>query len=95
MAGMDNILKRNERIKMFVEFFPLLIENMGSSPTEFIRKLLQDYNFSIYVIPGEHDAFEGEMKKIRSVKEIMDLRQKEEDHFNLFLKYNESRKNNS
>lgn len=95
LAGMDRILRTNKDLKMFIEFFPLLIENMGSSPGKFIRKLLQDYNFSIYVIPGEHDAPGGELKKINSVEDVMNFRKKEEDHINLFLKCNESYKNNS
>ena len=85
VLGMDRTLRSNQNIKMFVEFFPLLIEKMGSSPKEFIRKLLEDYKFSIYVIPEDYDALTNEMKKIISVEEIMAFRRKEEDHLNLFL----------
>ena len=85
LLGMDKTLRSNQNIKMFVEFFPLLIEKMGNSPEEFIRKLLEDYKFSIYIIPEDYDALTGEMKKIMSVEEMMGFRQKEEDHINLFL----------
>jgi FkbM family methyltransferase len=86
LLGMDGILRSNQNIKMFVEFFPLLIKKMGSSPEEFIRKLLEDYKFSIYVIPDDYDAVKGEMKKLNSVNEVMSFRKKESDHINLFIK---------
>lgn len=86
LKGMDGILKSNQNIKMFVEFFPLLIEKMGSSPKEFIRKLLEDYKFSMYVIPEDYAAGEGGMKRINNVDEAMSYRKSEEDHINLFLK---------
>ena len=85
LAGMDNILQKNKKIKMFIEFFPLLIRKMGNSPEEFIRKLLEDYQFSIFVIPDDYDALKGEMIKIDNVETIMKLCQRETDHINLFL----------
>lgn len=92
LAGMDNILKVNKKLKMFVEFFPLLIEKMGDSPSEFIRKILEDYRFSVYIIPDDYDASKGETRKVNSVEEVMSFRKKEEDHVNLFLKHNENNK---
>jgi len=95
LAGMDNILKNNKKLKMFIEFFPLLIEKMGNSPREFIKKLLGDYQFSISVIPDDYDALKGRMIKINSANDVMVFRKKKEDHINLFLEHNESNKNNS
>lgn len=86
LSGMDKILKSNKNIKMFIEFFPLLIENMGSSPKEFIHRLLKNYNFSIFVIPDDYNAKGGEMIRAADVDEIMELCQGKEDHINLFLK---------
>ncbi len=86
LLGMDRILRKNRNIKMFAEFFPLLIEKMGNSPKEFIRKLLEDYKLSIYVIPDDYDSSIREIKKMNSIEEIMAFRQKEEDHINLFIK---------
>ena len=85
LLGMDKILRKNKKLKMFVEFFPLLIKSMGNSPEEFIQKLLKDYQFSIYVIPEDYDSFKGEMRKIGNVKEVMNLCQGE-NHINLLLK---------
>lgn len=85
LLGMDKILKTNQNLKMFVEFFPLLIEKMGNSPKEFIRKLLEDYKFSIYVIPDDYNALKGETIKIDNIEGIMKFRKNEEDHINLFL----------
>lgn len=86
LLGMDRILKENKNIKMFVEFFPLLIEKMRSFPKEFLRKIFEDYGFSIYVIPDDYDSSIREIKKMNSIEEIMAFRQKEEDHVNLFMK---------
>lgn len=85
LAGMDNILRKNKQIKMLVEFFPLLIENMGNSPQEFIHKLLEDYRFAIYIIPEDYDAPNSKLKKINNIDEIMSFLRKKEDHINLFL----------
>ena len=89
LSGMDRVVKESENLKMFVEFFPLLIKEMGGSPEEFIRKLLEDYHFSVFVI--EHDysmrgyaPTEG-YRKINSVDELMNLCKGHMDHVNLFL----------
>ncbi|MDI6735143.1 MAG: FkbM family methyltransferase [bacterium] len=90
LLGMDRVIKENKNLKMFVEFFPLLIREMGNSPEEFILKLLKEYNFSIFVI--ERDYFGGNVirdrkyLKINSVDEIMKLCKDEQDWIaNLFL----------
>ncbi len=88
LVGMDKTLKSNRNLKMFVEFFPLLIEKMGDSPQKFIEKLLRDYNFSISVIPDDYDSLKHEMVKVNSAKEAMSFIKKEEDHVNLFLEKN-------
>ena len=38
LEGMNRILKENQDIKLIVEFFPLLLWDMGSSPKDFINK---------------------------------------------------------
>jgi len=86
LMGMDNILRDNKNIKLFVEFFPLLIEKMGNSPQEFIKKLLVDYGFKIFLIPDDYAALTSEMRELKSVDDVMSYRKGEEDHINLFLK---------
>jgi len=88
LTGMDKTLRNNKNIKMFVEFFPLLIEKMGSSPQEFIEKLLNDYGFKIFLIPDDYAALTSEMKELKSVAEVMSYRKENEDHVNLFLEKN-------
>jgi len=85
LAGMDNILRKNKKLKMFIEFFPLLIEKMGSSSEEFINKLLKDYKFSIFVIPEDYNAKIEKLREINTVEEIMNLCKGKEYHINLFL----------
>lgn len=90
LSGMDKILKENEKIKMFIEFFPFLIKKMGNSPEEFIRKLLEDYNFSIFIVGRDYSMrnnnLNEEYLKINSVHELMDICKDELTHVNLFLK---------
>ncbi len=95
LKGMDRILRTNYKIKMFIEFFPLLIKKMGDSPEEFIRKIIQDYKFSIFIIPDDYDAKIDKLTQIREASEIMKYCQGEEDHINLFLKHDENNKINS
>ena len=89
LSGMDKIIRKNKNLKMFVEFFPLLIRKMGSSPEEFIRKLLEDYRFSVFVIGKDYSmaqASDKEYLKINNSNELLDLCQGEKGHVNLFLK---------
>lgn len=87
LKGMDTVLRKNKDIKLICEFFPLFITKMGNSPEQFIKKLLETYNFSIYVI-GDDYSSKGEMgglQKVTTVKELMALCDEEGDHLNLFL----------
>jgi len=84
LKGMDKMLKSNQNIKMFVEFFPLLIKNMGGSPPEFIRQLMEEYRFSIYVVPDDYSALEEEVKEIKRAGELLEMCRGEK-HVNLYL----------
>jgi len=96
LSGMDSLIKESKNLKIFVEFFPLLIREMGNSPEEFIRRLLEDYHFSIFVIGGDysmHNYAPGKQyPEVNSVKDLMSLCQGKTDHLNLFLERN-SKKN--
>ncbi len=85
LSGMDKIIKQSKNLKMFIEFFPLLIRKMGSSPEEFIRKLLEDYRFLIFVIGEDYYARNKELLRINKVDELMALCKDEKDHLNLFI----------
>ena len=93
LSGMDRIIRESKHMKMFVEFFPLLIKEMGGSPEEFARKLLEDYHFAMFVIGEDysmHDYVTDKgYLKINSVDELMNLCKGEADHVNLFLKKGE------
>ena len=93
LSGMDHIIKENGKLKMFIEFFPLFIREMGSSPEEFIKKLLEDYRFAIFVIPDDYNASNKKLMKINSVDELMNICKGEEYHVNLFLKKNDDKEN--
>ncbi|MBE9594894.1 MAG: hypothetical protein IMF19_15600, partial [Proteobacteria bacterium] len=91
--GMDRILREGKNLKMFIEFFPLLIKEMGSSPEEFARRLLEEYHFSMFVIGEDYSMHDyvtnKKYLKINSVDELMNLCKGEMDHINLFLKKGE------
>ena len=88
LRGMDNILRTNDKLKMIIEFFPLLIKNMGSSPEELIYKLLNNYKFSIFVVPDDYDSSAEKLTRAESIDEIMSVCKREVDHINLFLTKN-------
>lgn len=87
LSRMDNVIRGNANLKMFIEFFPLLIRKMGNSPEEFVRRLLEDYCFSMFIIGHDYSlsaSSEGYVK-VNSVDELMNLCKGEMDHVNLFL----------
>ena len=86
LSGMEQTIKQNQNIKMFIEFFPLLIKKMGDSPEEFIGKLLKDYGFSVFVIGKDYNAHNQGLLRINKIDEVMNLCKNENDHVNLFLK---------
>jgi len=47
LAGMKRIIRENENLKIFIEFYPPAIREAGNSPEEFVNMLLNDYHFSI------------------------------------------------
>ncbi|MFC1979246.1 FkbM family methyltransferase, partial [Chloroflexota bacterium] len=82
LLGMDRIIRENPNLKIFAEFFPSLMKAMGYSPDSFIRRLINDYHFSIYPLdlPGRSISQPG----INSAEEFMELSKKREV-VNLFL----------
>lgn len=84
LEGMDKTLKENKNIKMIVEFFPLLIKSMGSSPEVFINKLLTRYGFTMFIVPDDYNAGIS-MVEIKSYEQLMSYCPNEEDHVNLYL----------
>ena len=83
--GMKDILAKNKNIKIFLEFFPLLIEKMGNSPEEFINYLLKEFN--VFVIGHDYSMkkFNKNYFKINSYQELAELTKGYADHLNLFL----------
>jgi len=84
LEGMDKTLKENN-VKMVIEFFPLLLRSMGSSPEEFINKLLTRYGFTMFIVPDDYDAGTT-MVEIKSYDQLMNICWEDEDHVNLYLK---------
>jgi FkbM family methyltransferase len=85
--GMKKILKGNQNVKIFLEFFPLLIQEMGDSPEEFIRQLQEDYKFTIFAIARDYSINNvGEdYVKIQNYSQLAGLLKGETDHTNLYL----------
>jgi FkbM family methyltransferase len=71
LAGMQRIIQENEDLKLFVEFHLPTIASSGISPQEFIRRLLEDYHFSILAI-GDYSK-DKKYLKINHVDELMNL----------------------
>lgn len=80
LKGMERILEDSP--KMIIEFFPLLLEKMGSDPKGLIQRLL---NYSVYIIPNDYNA-EGGIE-INSYEGLMGHLKGREDHLNLFINY--------
>ncbi|MBN2354055.1 MAG: FkbM family methyltransferase [Spirochaetales bacterium] len=90
LNGMRRTLASNKSIKMIFEFFPLLIENMGSSPTDFLHSIVHDFDFDMYEVFDDYYADHGEMSKLlKKIEEPESIAQGYADnkmfHINLFL----------
>ena len=84
-SGMKEIINKNRNIKIFLEFFPLLIKKMGNPPKEFIDLLIKDFN--IYVIGHDYSMkkFNKNYFKINNYGELSVFVGRFSDHLNLFL----------
>lgn len=88
LAGMEQLIKRSKKLIMLIEFFPLLIREMGQSPEAFARRLLEDFDFTVFVV--EHDysmdkVLSEDRLRISSVNQLMRLCTERNAHLNLFL----------
>jgi len=90
LSGMERVIRENENLAMFVEFFPLLIREMGQSPEEFARRILEDFHFTVFAVGHDysmHDKLFSEgCLRIDTVSELMNLCKGWNDHLNLYLK---------
>lgn len=82
LLGMKRIIRENKNLKMFVEFHFPSIRRRCDSPEEFVRRLLDDYHFSILAI-GDY-LKDRKCMKINNVDELMNFC-KGEKTMNLFL----------
>lgn len=85
LSGMDRVINENKNLKMFVEFYPTIIREMGSSPEEFACELLEHYHFSMFVISDDYWGLKEKSIKIGSVDELVNICKGEQAHVNLFL----------
>lgn len=87
LAGMRETLMRNQNIKVFAEFFPLLMKKMGSDPYVYAQSLLHDFGFAIFAIGHDYDLRDSkeELIRITSAKDLFDLLRGDGSHINLYL----------
>jgi FkbM family methyltransferase len=85
--GMRNMLKANQNVKIFLEFFPLLIQEMDNSPEEFFRQLQEDYKFTIFAIARDYsiNSVGEDYIRIQNYQQLAGLLKGETDHTNLYL----------
>ena len=89
LEGMTNIINQNHDLKIITEFWPLGLRNSGSSPKDFLNKLV-DYGYTLYQIgptikPIEIDyllkmCFNNKFVTLLCKKNINTYRTKKEDH---------------
>ncbi len=94
LAGMEEVIRKNKNLIMLVEFFPLLIKEMGQSPEEFARRLLCDFQFRMSVVGRDYSMKNRtpneDHLRIKRVEQLMSLCKERNDHFNLYLEKSES-----
>ena len=86
----------NNEIENLIENRKEKFKEMGGSPEEFIRRLLEDYHFSMFIVGHDYSMHDyasvsnKEYLKINSVDELMNFCKGERDHVNLFLEKGDS-----
>lgn len=90
LAGMERVIRSSPNLRMIMEFFPLLVTEMGHRPEELARRLLEDFGFEVYVVGGDYSmqdqpTFRSD-QRIRSVDQLMALCADRDAHVNLFLR---------
>jgi FkbM family methyltransferase len=85
--GMREILKKNRDIKIFLEYFPLLINKMGSSPQQLIELLMIEFKFQLFTIGHDYSASHShtDLIKIQTYGQLQGYIKEEADHINLYL----------
>lgn len=86
LEGMRRTLLDND-VKVFLEYFPLLIRKMGSDEKRYVNSLLHDFGFHVYAIGHDYDMSQTDagLLEIHSYEQLERLIVKEDDHINLFL----------
>lgn len=85
LAGMKKILLKSKKIKIIMEFYPLLIRQLNQSPEKLLEDLLKEYNFSVYIISDDYSAFSKKNLKVSSPSDVMKICHGKKSHVNLFL----------
>lgn len=57
LEGMSNLIKRNNKLKIVTEFGPSFLRRIGSSPEEFLNRLI-GYGFRLYHMSEERKSVE-------------------------------------
>jgi len=87
IRGMQRLLKENHKVKIFLEFFPLLIKGMGSSPQDLVELLMKDLGFSVFAIGSDYSISDSktDLLKITKYEQLTGLLKEEAGHLNLYL----------
>lgn len=72
LRGMAGLLQKNPRIKMFIEFYPDAIREMGQDPADLARFLIEEQGFAVTAIDELRDGTNQSIP-ISSVEELMTL----------------------
>ena len=70
-VGMERIMSENKDLKIFVEFFPALLQEAGCPAEEFARRLMKDYRFSVTALDDDWKG--GRRQKVSSVADLMEF----------------------
>jgi FkbM family methyltransferase len=85
--GMRAALERNAGVKLIVEFFPMLLKEMGTKPEALIDVFLKDLGFDVFVIGHDYsmERSEEHMIRVSSADHVMSFIKDPADHLNLFV----------
>jgi len=87
LEGMKGLVLSNRNIKIFMEFFPLLIDSMGLNSQKLYTLIIDELGLNIYIIGHDYSMTQenSSIIKCKSYDHLMSFIQNKDDHLNLFL----------
>lgn len=86
LESMRRILTENRDVRLIVEFFPMLLKEMGTPPARLVQILLDELGFQLFIVGHDYsmDKTADHFIRVQSPEHLMTFIKDPADHLNLF-----------